>query len=159
MAVSYDYGYTNTTESTEKYTPIIIDMSKYAVTVDDPELCVIKNITSPIDQPEVISYISSERESIAMTEPNVHPAVSSKARMITVKVEDYKRETSSTNDAYVVDYPITCNITWRFAKNRAFSSADLLAVLTRALGAIKDSDGTGTRLDNMMMQQLNPKSN
>jgi hypothetical protein len=159
MAVTYDYGYTNNTHSSEAFTPIVISTGDYAITVDSPELCVMKNITSPIDQPEVISYISSERESISMTEPNVHPSISQKARMITVKVENYKRESSDTNDAYVVDYPLTCNITWRFAKNRAFSSADLIAILERALGAIKDSDGTGTRLDNMMMQQLNPKSN
>lgn len=156
MALSYSWGYTNTTAGGDNYNPIIIDMINYAVTADQPKKCVIKNITSPIDQPEVITFMCDDRQSISTTETNLHPAPNTAARMISVKVENFKRELSSVDDHYIVDYPIINTISWRFSKNKAFSADDLMLILRRALGAIRDSDGHGSRLDNMMMEQLNP---
>lgn len=158
MAISGSYGYTNTSKASTGFDAVVIDDSIYAIVTDEPGLCVMKNTTSPIDQPEVISYIAQEKTTISLTEQNQHPAASTNARMITVKVENLKRMTSSVDDTYITDLPLTCNITWRFARNAAFTKDDLIAILERALGAIRDSDGTGSRLDNMMMLQVNPRS-
>jgi hypothetical protein len=159
MAITGSYGFTNNTDATHDITPIlIVTATDYAVTTDEAGKCVIKNITSPIDQVEVITFQGSDWPSaVKQTETNAHPASVQSSRSCNVKVEMKKRLTSSVDDTFVVDLPITCDISFRFIKNQYITKNDLLMALRRAVGALFDSDDSGnTRLDNMMMMQFNP---
>lgn len=158
MALSSSFGFTNTTDSTVDLTPTAVGMSNYAVTVDDPGRCVLKNITCPIDQVETLSFMCQELGSINQEEKNTHPPKVAGGRLITVKMEAKKRVTSSSDDTFIVDLPVSCNISWRFAKDNLVTKDDLLTMLKRVVGALQDSSTDGYILDLLMMQQLNPKA-
>jgi hypothetical protein len=157
MALTSSFGFTNTTDSLVDLTPTAIGYSNYAVTIDDPGKCVLKNITCPIDQIETISFMSQELNQINQEEKNANPPKLAGGRLITVKVEAKKRVTSSSDDTFIQDYPVSCNISWRFSKNQNVTAADLLTMLKRVVGALQDNSTDGYIIDNLMMQQLNPK--
>lgn len=158
MAITGSFGWTNNTDSSNNVTPILIDMfHNYAITEDTAGKCVAKNITTPIDQSEVITYQGQDVNVIKQSEVNAHPAQVQSGRQINVKVETKKRLSSSVDDSFIQDLPVTCDITFRFIKNQYITKDDLILVLRRAIGALYDSDDKGgTRLDNMMMMQFNP---
>jgi hypothetical protein len=157
MSLTSSFGFTNITDSTVDLTPTAIGMSNYAVTVDDPGKCVLKNTTCPIDQVETLAFMSQDLNQITQEEKNANPPKVSGGRYITCKMEAKKRVTSSTDDTFIEDYPVSCNVSFRFAKNSNVTSADLLTMLKRVVGALQDSSADGYILDQLMMQQLNPK--
>lgn len=157
MAIVTSWGFTNTTDSSLNLVPTALDWDNYAVTTDDPDRCVLKNTTSPIDQVETISFLSQELGTINQDEKNYNPPKVTNARAVTIKVEDKKRVTSTTDDFAVVDLPASCNITWRFSKNSNLTDQDLLEMLKRAVGALQNRLQTGWTFNSLMMKQLNPK--
>lgn len=158
MALSGSFGFTNTTDSEVDLTPTAIGMNNYAVAVDDPGKCLLKNITCPIDQVETLSFMCQDLNQINQEEKNVNPPKVSGGRLITIKMEAKKRVTSATDDTFVQDFPVSCNVSFRFAKTRYVEAADLLTMLKRVIGALQDSSTDGYILDQLMMQQLNPKN-
>jgi hypothetical protein len=159
MAITGSYGFTNNSDATHAITPKLIDTTTdYAVITDEAGKCVIKNITSPIDQVEVITFQGADwPQAVKQTETNAHPSDVQASRSCNVKVELKKRLSSSVDDTYIVDLPVSCDITFRFIKNQYITKDDLLLALYRAAGSLYDSDDSGnTRLDNMMMMQFNP---
>jgi hypothetical protein len=158
MALSGSFGFTNTTASSVDITPTAVGMSNYAVTVDDPGKCVLKNTTCPIDQVETITFMCQDLNTINQEEKNVHPPKLGGGRLITAKIEAKKRFTSTVDDTFMVDYPVSCNISWRFSKTQYVDATDLMTMLKRVLGALQDASSDGYLIDNLMMQDLNPKS-
>lgn len=158
MAIVDSFGFTNNTDAAHGVIPKLINASAdYAVTEDTAGKCIIKNITSPIDQVEVITFQGQDVNQIRQSEVNAHPSNVQSGRSINVKLEAKKRLTSTNDDSFIVDLPITCDITFRFVKNSYITSADLTLILKRAIGALYDSDDSGnSRIDNMMMMQFNP---
>jgi hypothetical protein len=157
MALSSSFGFTNTSDSSVDLTPTAVGMSNYALVTDDPGKCLLKNTTCPIDQVETLTFMSQDINQVNQEEKNVNPPKISGGRVITVKLEAKKRVTSSVDDTFVVDYPVSCNVSFRFAKTQYVTSADLLTMLKRVVGALQDSSTDGYILDDLMMQQLNPK--
>jgi hypothetical protein len=160
MAITGSYGYTNVTESTVDLTPVAVGLSNYAVTQDDPGKCSMKNVTSPIDQVETISFFCQEIGKITQEEENVHPAPEGEEhnRMITARLEAKKRLSSSVDDTFCIDQPISTNVSWRFPKSQYITSQDLIVQLKRLIGALQDQSDDGYIIDMLMMQQLNPKN-
>lgn len=158
MALTSSFGFTNTTDSQVELTPTAVGMSNYAVVVDDPGRCVLKNTTGPIDQVETLAFMAEDLGSIIQEEKNANPPAVSGGRRITIKMEAKKRVTSSSDDTFAVDYPVSCNVTFRFSKTQYVTAADLLTMLKRVVGALQDSSTDGYILDQLMMQQLNPKA-
>lgn len=158
MALTSTFGYTNTTRSEHEITPYNIDLSSdYAVTTDDPMKVVLKNVTSPIDQIETITFQAQELNSLNQEEKNANPPKVAGGRLVTVKIEDKKRVTSSLSDTDISDYPASVSISFRFAKTQYVTAADLAELLERNLGAIQSSDGQYI-LDKLMMLKLNPNT-
>lgn len=157
MAISKAWGFTNNTDSTYKLTPKVIDPASYALTTDDPGKCVLKNTTSPIDQVEVLTYQASDIKAVNQTEKNMYPPQVEDGRTVTVKLEDKIRLTSSVDDTFMVDLPVSCNISWRFTKNAQVSASDLFLMLARVVGACQTTAGTSL-IGNLMVMDLNPKS-
>lgn len=156
MAIHGSWGYTNTSASTETITPVAVGANNYAVVVDAPGKCVIKNITSPIDQVESISFMSQPLGKISQEEKNSNPPKVGDYMLITAKIEGKKRLTSDTDDSFVVDMPLSTNISWRFPKTQYITSADLLEQLKRLIGILQDNSTDKFILDEMMLNQLNP---
>jgi hypothetical protein len=160
MAISGSWGFTNTTASLHDLIPVVIDTaSKYAVTTDTVGKTVIRNVTSPQDQEEVITYQGQDIKKVVQTLKNSNPPRNEAGRTINVKLEAKKRLTSSTDDTFVVDLPVSIDLTFRFTKSQYLTSSDLELLLTRMIGALRDSDDSGnTRLDNLMLGQYNPNN-
>jgi hypothetical protein len=160
MAISGSWGFTNTSSSLHDVTPVVIDTTtKYAVVSDTVGKTVIRNVTSPIDQEEVITYQGQDVKKVVQTRSNVNPPKNEGGRTINVKLEAKKRLTSSTDDAFVVDLPVSIDLTFRFTKSQYIDASDLTMLLTRIIGSLYDSDDSGnTRLDNLMLGQYNPNN-
>lgn len=158
MALTSSFGFTNTDDSSVNLTPTAIGFSNYAVTTDDPGKCVMKNTTCPIDQVETLSFLTQELGTITQEEKNANPPKVSGGRLITVKLEAKKRVSSSTDDTFIVDLPVSCNVSFRFAKSQYVTASDLLTMLKRVVGALQDNSADGYLIDQLMMQQLNPKN-
>lgn len=158
MALSSSWGFTNTTASTASLTPTAVGMNNYAVTVDDPGNCVLKNVTSPIDQVEVLQFQSQDIANVYQKEKNVNPPKVQDGRQITAKIEAKKRVTSSVDDTFIEDLPVSCNITWRFVKSSNITANDLLTILKRVIGAMQDESTDGYIIDLLMMENCNPKN-
>lgn len=159
MALSGSYGWTNNTASVADVTPTKIDFAAdYAVVSDDPMKVLIKNTTSPIDQIETITFQAQELNQITQEERNANPPKVAGGRLVTVKVEDKMRVTSSTDDTFLVDYPVSCSISFRFAKTTSVTATDLETLLKRAIGALQNSSDGSFRLNKLMMLQLNPNN-
>lgn len=155
-AISGSWGYTNTTASTHTLTPVAVDLAtNYAKTEDSPGRVVFKNITSPIDQVECIIITSNDLNKISQEEKNLYPPKVQGGRLVSVKAEAKKRLTSTTDDSFIVDYPASCAIQFRFSRNSSISASDMETLLKRALGSIQNSDGTFA-IDKLMLQQLDP---
>lgn len=157
MAISKAWGFTNNVDSSYKLTPKAIDPAVYALTTDDPGKCVLKNTTSPIDQVEVLTYQASDIAKVNQTERNMYPPQVEDARTVTVKLEDKIRLTSSVDDTFQIDLPVSCNISWRFTKNAQVTASDLLLMLSRVVGACQTTSGS-SMIGNLMVMDLNPKS-
>lgn len=158
MALTSSFGFTNTSDSLVDITPTAIGMSNYAVVVDDPGRCLLKNITCPIDQVETLSFMSKELNQIVQEEKNSNPPKVAGGRLVTIRLEAKKRVTSSSDDTFIQDFPVSCAVSFRFARTTYVTAADLLTMLKRVLGALQDSSSDGYILDQLMMQQLNPKN-
>jgi hypothetical protein len=118
---------------------------------------VLKNVTSPIDQIETITFQAQELNSLNQEEKNANPPKVAGGRLVTVKVEDKKRVTSSLSDTDISDYPASVSISFRFAKSQYVTAADMAELLERDLGAIFTSEGRYI-LDKLMMLKLNPNT-
>lgn len=161
MALSGSFGYTNTDDgvSASTVTPVKIDFAAdYAVVSDDPMKVVIKNTTSPIDQIETITFQAQELNQINQEEKNSNPPKVAGGRLITIKVEDKMRVTSSTDDTFVTDFPASCSISFRFSKTQHIDNNDMVELLRRAIGALQSASTGAFRLDKLMMLQLNPNN-
>lgn len=158
MAIAYSWGFTNNSDSSYTLTPKKVEPSYYAVTVDDPGKCIMKNTTSPIDQQEVITYQASDISIVQQTDKNLYPPKVVEGRVITVKLEEKLRLTSSTDDTFMVDLPVNCNVTFRFTKSQYITEALLKGLLARLVGALQNETDGSSRIGKMMRMQLNPNS-
>jgi hypothetical protein len=118
----------------------------------------MKNTTSPIDQQEVITYQASDISIVQQTDKNLYPPKVVEGRVITVKLEEKLRLTSSTDDTFMVDLPVNCNVTFRFTKSQYITEALLKGLLARLVGALQSETDGSSRIGKMMRMQLNPNS-
>lgn len=160
MALNYSFGFTNSSKTgSVDYDPYVIDVSDYSIPSQSDGSTVLTNATCPIDQAETITFSVKDKASVDLRHSKVmHPAIDKRGRAVEVLLEAVLRETSTTDDAHVVDYPFTCQVSWRFPVNVSVTSARLTELLERVLGALRDSDGTGSRIDNLINGQTFPNS-
>lgn len=160
MALSYSFGYTNSSKTgSVDWDPYVIDTVDYSIPSQSDGSTTLTNATCPVDQAETITYTVKDKQSVDLRHSKVmHPAKDKRGRSIEVLLEAVLRETSSVNDDHIVDYPFTCQVSWRFPMNVAVTSARLTELLERVLGALRDSDGTGSRIDNLINAQTFPNT-
>jgi hypothetical protein len=158
MALQYSLGYTNKSKTgAVDYSPYVIDIADYTIPAQTDGLSIMRNNTCPADQEEVISYKVVEKQSVDFKHNKLaHPAKQGAYKAIEVLDEVVLRETSTIDDTYMVDYPITVQLSFRFPVHPAVTDLVLAEIAERVLGSLRDSDGTGSRLDNLMRGQTFP---
>jgi hypothetical protein len=159
MAIVSSFGYTNTTASTNTVAPVAVGVStNYTVDKGTSGKVTIKNLTSPVDQVEAITIMSRDQNWLTQVEPTAFPVKTVPFRMVTVKVEGKKRVTSTTDDTFVQDYPVTTNISFRFPVTAYVTAADLREQLLRLCEvlAINDPTAPTSRIQKLMLNQLDP---
>jgi hypothetical protein len=169
MAITYTEGYTNNTSSTESITPIVIDQDSYYVTKyedkNDPSLTgfYMENTTRMDDFAEGILITYKPQTTVGQTKKNLYPInknpIKGSAKKLKVVAEERTRAISSTDDFYVAIACHNCAITFTWDSIEEIDENKLVADLKRALGSLKNSDGTGWRIAEMMRGYIDPTRN
>jgi hypothetical protein len=105
------------------------------------------NQTGSTEHQEVISI---EIRDIPAVSPQIKPVVnlpskkglSNKGQQITIRLEEKKRMTSSTDDAFIVDYPSTLTLSYNVTGTDQVPYTDYEAMVKRLLGLLYNEDGT-----------------
>lgn len=162
MAISYSEGYTNTTSSTEKLTPVVIDQTVYSIEVAQSGSsvdCYLSNMTASSNQAEVIHYGFTKQQNMKMKEQPAQMYSDAKVGKIVVGVEEKRRATSSTDDWMYKDGRHKAELTFTWDLIDSIDQSVLIADLERLIGSLKNSDGTGWRIEELMRGSVNPTVN
>lgn len=160
MSTTYSFGFTNSTPSTASLTPIAVGaVTNYAKTKDDPEVAVIKNRTTELDQQEAITYRSRPIPKVGPDIPVYNPAKVQDGVLYSVNVQDILRETRE--DGTIYDHPIEMWLTVKHDVSSAWTTPNpsgvsrVGEVLRRLLGGCY-TDGGKERFDALAKSALIP---
>lgn len=164
MAITGSFSYTNNADvsAAAAVTPKAVKpVANYALIEDEPTRVVMQNTTGTIDQTERIIFQKSDLKNVAMSEATPYPDVKSKCVQYGVKLEQYLRLSSSTEDTFVQDEPITCTITFKHPQVSYVNSDTVYDCLCRALGALSGDTPSATsmksRINELMRGSLKPQ--
>lgn len=156
MSVTTDFGFANETASTNTLSLTALDItSNYALVADEPDKCVLSNVTCPIDEPEVLTYGARNITSVSSSISNQNPPKVKGGIQYQIKLEELLRTTSSTDASFVVDDPIVATVTIRHSKSGNITGTKIDEVWGRLNSAIVKKDGT-TRFSDLMRSALKP---
>lgn len=159
MALTSSFGFTNKSEATDKIAHIAMrTKTDYSLNEDGPDRCVVSNKTTPIDQPELVTYQCGEIKKVPTSIDVVNPAANTAGVQYGVRVDEVLRVTSTTNDSFIEDFPIVMNITVKHPRCGMITSAQIDGVFQRLIGALVKADGT-TRFNDLMRSALKPDEN
>ena len=155
MAKTSDLGFTNKTASTSLVTPVDIKVvTNYAKIEDEPQVCVLSNRTSPLDQGELVTYRSNELDKVSSSQVIQNPTPVRNGVQYVIKVEDILRTTDSVT-GQIVDEPVVAYLTIRHQKTGNITPAIVADVVSRCVGACRRSNGTW-RFDDLMRSAVAP---
>lgn len=167
MALQTSFGFTNNTTRTEakggNRPPIInYDMgitNNYALITDEPDTVQLSNTTSPVDQPEVITYQYSQLKKIPTVVTISNPSPNENVNvMYGVRADEVVRETSSVDETYIRDYPIVVNVSVKHPLVSAITNTQVEVAVARAVSALFSDDGK-SRIKQLMRDSLKPTVN
>lgn len=159
MARSTSWGYTNTTASLATASLVTLgEYSNYGVLQDAPEACRLTNKTSPLDQPEKVTFRCASQD--ISLQGLAYPGPSKGGVLYSCRVDDVLRVTdpASTGSATVVDEPISMWLTVKHSTSNSWSNTDIATVLGRLLGALYDETNSKWRFEDLMRSALRPKN-
>jgi hypothetical protein len=163
MAISYVKSYTNNTDATSALYAKKIDQSSYAVANSQDSkgglTCTMTNQTRTGDLAEVIVISYKQQSTVDQVNKTHSPYPYNSVGKLTVKVEEKVRATSSIDDFLYKDSRSNCAITFTWDKTEAVDQDILVEHLMRAIGTLRDSDGGGWRIAEMMSGSINPNDN
>lgn len=156
MSLSSKFGFTNSTASSNKITLTDVDLvSNYALTEDEPTVCKETNTTTPIDQPEVVSFGCQQISSVASSIKNLNPPKVKGGVQYQVKLEELLTTTSDSDASFRVDEPIVAYLTIRHPRSSNVTAEHIQTVVNRLISCLYKSDGT-TRFNDLMRSALKP---
>lgn len=163
MALSGKFSYTNTTDvgAAGKLTPVnVMPVHDYALIEDEPERVIVQNTLGDIDQQERLVFQRSSVNNVPISFANSNPDPNAANIQYGIKLESLYRITSSTDDTFVKDLPITCTLTFKHPTNSLITADVITTILLRTLGALEGDDGTvallTARLNELMRGSLKP---
>lgn len=156
MARQTSFGFTNTQVNTNvSISPVDLKVvTNYALKEDEPNQVTEENVTSPLDQPEVLTFRSRDIPVVNSEVTNQYPAPVTTGVQYVIQLD----ELLSTRDdsvGYRVDDPIVAYLTIRHPKSGNVTSSHVQAVVERLIGACYNSDGS-SRFDALMRSALKP---
>lgn len=156
MAITTTFGFSNKTAGTKPVTPTNLEvLTKYALTVDEPNQATLSNITCPSDQAELISYKCQALKSVSTSQENLYPPTVKTGVQYVIKLEELASTKSDTDPTFRVDNPVVAYLTIRHSKSSYITDAMIGEVVNRLLGACQKSDGTW-RFGDLMRNSLKP---
>lgn len=153
--MSSKFSFTNTSES--KKTQSMIDIqtqSAYALRQDEPDACVLTNTTANIDQPELVTYQSSNLNKVPSKITNMNPPKVSNAIQYGVRLDELLRVTDTDGNT-LYDLPIVVNLTVKHNMDCEITADVVDQVIARLIGAYYKPDGS-TRTADLMRSALKP---
>lgn len=159
MARSTSWGYTNSTASTATAALAQLgEYSNYGVLQDSPEACRLTNKTSPLDQPERVTFRCTAQD--ISIKDLANPGPSKGGVLYSCRVDDILRvaDPAGTGSATVVDEPISMWLTIKHSTSNSWTNTDVATVLGRLLGALYDETGNKWRFEDLMRSALRPKN-
>lgn len=160
MALNSSFGYTNKDARTDAVTLTKLEFaSDYALREDEPDICSMTNTTSPIDQQEVLSFQYSELKKIPTKAKLANPLPDGAGCMWGVRLDDILRVTSTTDETFVQDLPVVCNISFKHPVHSQITPAVVAEVASRAMSALFYDAGGFDRINELMRSSLKPVKN
>lgn len=157
MAITPSFSYTNTDLVPEgaQLAPVAVKpLTNYALIMDEPEKVILQNKTGDLDQIERVVFQKSSIKNVAISEPTPYPDTRSKCVQYGVKLEQYLRLKSSTDDTFIQDEPVTVTITFKHPQMAQVTSDVVADALLRALGALEGESPTATSLTNRINELM-----
>lgn len=156
MAKVSTFGYTNKVASTVNLTPVNVKcVTNYSRIENEPDVCVLSNKTTPLDQGEIITIRANDLAKVSCSQEIQHPAPVRNGIQYVVKVEDILRTTDTVSGDIVMDEPVVAYLTIRHQKSGNITPALVTEIVTRVIGACQRSDGTW-RFDDLMRSAITP---
>lgn len=158
MSLQASFGFTNNTVNSKITTLKPADLkpvTDYAQTSHSSTKAELQNTTTPIDQPEVLTFNGSTIEKVDSVISNQYPSSVKDGVTYGVRLDELLSVTSDTDPLYRMDLPIVCQINFRHAKNGQITPEIVQQVLNRTVGALYESNGT-SRLNSLMRQAIDP---
>lgn len=160
MAITSSFGYTNTEARQDAVSTQKLEyMDCYALREDEPDICSMSNTTCPIDQQEILSFQYSELKKIPTKAKITHPIPDGTGCMWGVRVDEVLRLTSSTDETFVQDLPVVCNVSFKHPVHSQITPDIIAAVASRAMSALFYDAGGSDRVNELMRSSLKPVRN
>jgi hypothetical protein len=141
-------------------------VDNYALRMDEPDEVRVSNKTTPIDQPEVITFQYGNVKRIP-TKVSVANPVDGSNVMYGVRVDEINRTRSTTDDSFTIDDPIVVTLSIKHPITNRVKPDMVFRSIMRCLSAlVKDSASADTaitvddtRIKEMMSSALRPTVN
>jgi hypothetical protein len=155
MATTYSWGYTNSTASLKSVTQVALGLkTNYGLAEDSANQCLLSNITSPIDQPEVIRY-DFEKQKVSVSDLANPPKSRDGVRYVCT-LKDIYRETRDNGDVY--DHPFQISISIKHDTSVNWTNALVAAELARAISGLYNETDGDWRFESLMRSALEPQA-
>lgn len=152
MAITYSFGYTNTSID-------VSDPQTYALITDEPNKAQYRNVTTPIDQDQIVTFQSDtvgKEMKAGVQVSNPSPANAMPPLFYGIRSDSILRATSSLSDD-VQDMPLVLNLTIKHPKNAGFTAdavAHEIEMLLSSIGAANTSSPIGYSIDRTRLTQI-----
>lgn len=157
MAKEMNVGYTNKTASTKTLTLTKLGLQKnYGLIEDEKGSVTLTNLTSSVSQPERVHLRAMNLKDVFLTVPNNYPPSAKGGIQYSVKVETLISETSSTDEAYRVDHPISVVLTIKHDTSGAVTPDAVEGAIVRALSCLY-TDAGDSRIPSLMHMAVKPE--
>jgi hypothetical protein len=158
MAKTTSWGFTNGSAAATKSVQLFdLDSTSYALVSDEPTECRLVNKTAPIDREENLSFRCKDLPRINTTLEVQNPSKVSGGVQYQTQLEAIAT-TEDPDTGFIVNEPVIVQISVRHPKSGNISSAMVTQMITRALSASINADGTW-RVDELMRSALKPTKN
>lgn len=151
------FSFKNKTVSENAVPTVSIDTAAdYTIQADEPEYCVLSNLTTLGDEPELVTYQCRKVKTISTKIDNYNPPKNTTGIQYGVKVDELFRVTDDDETEIICDLPITATLTFSQPSHSLITANVMEQVLSRLLGALYKTDGT-TRINELMRLCVKPK--
>jgi hypothetical protein len=160
MALQSSFGFTNTTASSTRqvqtYDLGLLD--NYALTMDEPTECMLKNTTTPLDVEETVAFRCKNIDKVNTTLISQYPSKVRTGVQYQLQLEAMLSTTDTTNPDFRVDEPIVVQLTVRHQKSGNITAGHVVELIDRATSALMKDSGA-YRINDMMRSALKPTQN